>query len=89
MKHQLNTDILDENGTYISNALSVSSRKCSIEYCFGIVKYHFKHNLKKLLNSLEFFFVQFQGYEDYCKVVKGYENFLNYFKLCCRGTKAF
>ena len=25
-----NTDILDENGTGISNAFSVSSRKCSI-----------------------------------------------------------
>ena len=28
--HQLNTDILDENGTGISNAVSVSSRKCLI-----------------------------------------------------------
>ena len=31
----------------------------------------FKHNLKKLLNSLEFFFVQCQSYESYWKVVKG------------------
>ena len=31
----------------------------------------FKHNLKKLLNSLEFFFVQCQGYENYYKIVKG------------------
>ena len=31
----------------------------------------FKHNFKKLLNSLDFFFVQCQGYENYCKVVKG------------------
>ena len=30
LKHQLNTDILDGNGTCISNADSVSSRKCSI-----------------------------------------------------------
>ena len=30
LKHQLNTDILDENGTYISNAVSVPLRKCSI-----------------------------------------------------------
>ena len=30
----------------------------------------FKHDLKTLLNSLEFFFVQCQGYENYCKVVK-------------------
>ena len=30
LKHQLNTDILDENDTCISNAVSVSSRKCSI-----------------------------------------------------------
>ena len=30
----------------------------------------FKHNLKKLLTSFEFFFVQCQGYEDYCKAVK-------------------
>ena len=41
LKHQLNTDIPDENGTCISNAVSVSSGKCSIYYCFGIVKYHF------------------------------------------------
>ena len=45
----------------------------------------FKHNLKKLLNSFEFFFVQCQGYENYCKVVKGYENFLSYFELCGKG----
>ena len=31
----------------------------------------FKHNLKNLLNSLEFCFVQYQGYKNYCKVVKG------------------
>ena len=30
LKHQLNTGILDENDTCISNAVSVSSRKCSI-----------------------------------------------------------
>ena len=30
LKHQLNTDTLDENGTCICNAVSVSSRKCSI-----------------------------------------------------------
>ena len=30
LKHQLNTDILDENGTCISNAVSVSSTKWSI-----------------------------------------------------------
>ena len=31
----------------------------------------FKYNLNKLLNSLEFFFVLCQGYENYCKVTKG------------------
>ena len=36
-----NTDILDENDTCISNAVSVSSRKCSIWYYFGIAQYHF------------------------------------------------
>ena len=41
LKHQLNTDILDENDTCISNAVSVSSRKCSIWYYFGIAQYHF------------------------------------------------
>ena len=30
LKHQLNPDILDENDTCISNAVPVSSRKCSI-----------------------------------------------------------
>ena len=30
LKNQLNPDILDENDTCISNAVSVSSRKCSI-----------------------------------------------------------
>ena len=30
LKHLLNTGTVDENGTCISNAVSVSSRKCSI-----------------------------------------------------------
>ena len=30
LKQQLKTDILDGNGICISNAVSVSSRKCSI-----------------------------------------------------------
>ena len=30
LKHQFNTDILGENGTCVSNAVSLSSRKCSI-----------------------------------------------------------
>ena len=30
LKHQLNADILDGNCTFISNAVSVSSRRCSI-----------------------------------------------------------
>ena len=30
LKHQLNIDILDENGTCFSTAVSVSSRMCSI-----------------------------------------------------------
>ena len=30
LKHQLNTDMLDKNGTCISNAASVSSRKFAI-----------------------------------------------------------
>ena len=50
----------------------------------------FKHNLKKLLNSLEFlFFVQCQWYGNYCKVVKWYKNFLSYIELCVRGTITF
>ena len=39
----------------------------------------FKHNLKKLLNSLEFSFVQRQGYENYCKVVKGVQKHFELF----------
>ena len=39
----------------------------------------FKHNLKKLLNSLEFCFVQRQGYENYCKVVKGVQKLFELF----------
>ena len=39
----------------------------------------FKHNFKKLLNSLEFFFVQCQGYENYCKVVKGVQKLFELF----------
>ena len=31
----------------------------------------FKRNLKKLLKLVGIFFVQCQGYENYCKVVKG------------------
>ena len=30
LKHQLNTDILHKNGTCISNAVAVLSRKCSV-----------------------------------------------------------
>ena len=30
LKHQLNADILNGNCTFISNAVSVSPRKCSI-----------------------------------------------------------
>ena len=30
LKHQLNTDMLNKNGTCISNAVSVPFRKCSI-----------------------------------------------------------
>ena len=30
LKHQLNTNIVDENGIYIRNAASVLPRKCSI-----------------------------------------------------------
>ena len=30
LKYQFNTDILDEKGSCISNAVSLSSRKCSI-----------------------------------------------------------
>ena len=41
----------------------------------------FEHNLKKLLNALEFSIVQCQGYKNYCKVVKGYQNLLSYFEL--------
>ena len=32
LNHQLN---IDKNGTVISNVALVSSRKCSIQYCFG------------------------------------------------------
>ena len=54
LKHLLNTDILVENGTCISNAVSVSSRKCSIWCCFSIVKYHFYTHFKKLWNFVLF-----------------------------------
>ena len=39
----------------------------------SILKHQLNTNIlgKKLLNSLEFFFVQCQGYKNYCKVVKG------------------
>ena len=30
LKRQLKTDIINENSTFISNAVSMSSRKCSI-----------------------------------------------------------
>ena len=30
LKHQLKTNIINENVTFISNAVSMSSRKCSI-----------------------------------------------------------
>ena len=42
-----------------------------------------QHNLRKLFNS------QCQGYENYFKVVRGFENVLSYNELCSRGTKTF
>ena len=67
--HQLNTDILDENGTCISNAVSLSSRKCLINIVSVLLNIIFKHNFKKLLNSLHFF-CSMSGVQNYCKVVK-------------------
>ena len=49
----------------------------------------FKHNLKILLNSLEFVFVQCQQDENYCEVVKGVQKLFVLFELCDRGTKTF
>ena len=61
LKHQLNTDILDKNGTCTSNAVSVSSRNLIL----------FWYCCKKTVKLFGFFCVQFQEYENYCKVVKG------------------
>ena len=47
----------------------------------------FKHNLKKLLNSLELFLFNVRGTKTIAKMKKGYENFLGYFELCGRDTK--
>ena len=71
----LNTDILDENGTCISNAVLESSRKCSIIIPSLLLNIIFKHHLKKLLNSLEFFLL-----------MSGARKFM---KSCKRGTKTF
>ena len=63
LKHQLNTDtdILDENGTGISNAVSVSSRKCSINIVSVLPNINLKRNLKNLLNSLDFVLFNIRG----------------------------
>ena len=47
----------------------------------------FKHNLKKLLNSLEFFLFNVRGTKTIVKLQNGYENLLGYFELYGRGTK--
>ena len=49
----------------------------------------FKHNLKKLLNSLEFLFVQCQGYENYCKIVKGVRKRFEQFPALLQGHQNF
>ena len=62
LKHQLNTDtdILDENGTGISNAVSVSSRICSINIVSVLPNINLKRNLN-LLSSLDFFLFNIRG----------------------------
>ena len=47
----------------------------------------FKHYLKKLLNSLEFFLFTVRSTKTIVKLLKGYENFLGHFEICGRGTK--
>ena len=68
LKHQFNTDIIHENGTCSSNAVSVSSRNLMLFWYYQISSSNII--LKKLLNS-GFFCVQCRGYKNYCKVVKG------------------
>ena len=58
LKHQLNTDILDENGTCMFQCHPESAQFNIVLVLLNII---FKHNLKKLLNSLEFFLFNIRG----------------------------
>ena len=49
MKHYVNSDTLDEKYTFISNE---SAQFDIVSVLLNVI---FKHNLKKLLNSLDFF----------------------------------
>ena len=65
--------MLDENGTCIANVVSVfqcHQESAQINIFSILLNIIFKHNLKKLLNSVELLFVQRQGYKNNCKVVK-------------------
>ena len=64
----LNTDILDENGTCISNAVLESSRKCSIIIASLLLNIIFKHNLKKTVKLFGIFFVNVRGTKIYEKL---------------------
>ena len=89
-KHYLHSDVLNSNGFYISNAVSVSSRKCSIYIVSVLLNSNFKHNLK-IVNFVmsKLFMFNVRGTKIIVKLQKGYKNFLSYFELCGRGTKIF
>ena len=92
LKHQLNTDVLDEKMKMVLVFLMLlqGHQECGQFNIVSILlNILFKHNLKKLLNPLEFFLFNVRNTKTILKLQKGYENFLSYFELCGRGIKTF
>ena len=79
LKHQPNADILDENVLVFLMLFQCHQESAQFYIVLILLNIIFKHNSKKLLNSLEFVFVQCQGYENYCKVLKGVQKLFELF----------
>ena len=79
LKHRLDTDVLDENITFFLMLFQYHQESVQFNIILALLNIIFKHNLKKLLKSFGIFFVQCQGYENYCKVVEGVQKLFRLF----------
>ena len=68
LKHQLNTDIPGENDICISDTDKYHQESAQFNIILVLLNIIFKHNLKKLLNSLEFFLFNVSGMKTIVKL---------------------